>query len=99
MIWTLALTTAAALFALAWTVNALLFAASRDRALYRFVYLRSAWYRRWIFSRVVLPSIRRINDSFAAMVPTARRAAESMQALHKALSRAGASAPPTGLED
>lgn len=92
MIWTLASLIAAMLFALGWTINAVLFEPHRVRPLYRLIYPRSSWYRRWIFNRVVLPSMRRMNESFAGMVPAAKHAAESFRRLNDAFAKLAATA-------
>jgi hypothetical protein len=51
--WTLAILGAAALFALGWMINAVLYAPSRVKPLVRLIYRRSAWYRSWYFRQAM----------------------------------------------
>lgn len=85
--WTFAILTLAVLFALGWTINAVLFAPYRVKPIYRFLYRRSGWYRRWVFNRIVLPSMRRMTAGFAALVPAAQRATEAFRGLSAALAK------------
>jgi hypothetical protein len=65
---------------------ALLFKPWRVKPLYRFLYVRSAWYRRWMWRRHIAV-MKQMTKALSALVPATKKAAESMRAFAEVCNR------------
>lgn len=85
--WIVAMGTLIVCLALGWLINAVLFVPYRVKPIYRFLYQRSPWYRRWVLRRIIIPSLKRMPVGFKMLIPAAKRANEVFCNLTSALAK------------